>query len=781
VSRSLRGERGGVLALSAIIIPVFLLLTALSVDVGNWYTHKRQLQTRADAAAFAAGIEYAKSWKACVYAGTDPTRLADKATAALEIANAARQYAADPEASDYSPASPPSLLYNADIANQANLDVIINSPDFTNNNDNLDETTTDPGGSNPCFKHAGDDTSAAGGQWTDVKVKEKNLPSVFGGIGLGLFRNTARARVEIRPALSGRKFLPLAIPNNVVSKVQIRYYDECRDPNHTSPLAVKDLAPLPVADQGAWAGTGGGTLWALPAVDGDLSVGDKARSFHLPVPDYDPSCGDYLPIGVQVRLTSRDEININGDCGTLAASKFADCFNRLSQIRVWNDGNADSQPRLTNVTLTGGCPSEDAYFGTPLGGLSTCSYGVSAEVNWGTRDDGQLNVPANFQVSANGVQLNPPGGSPSGVWTTNGTPIVANPGPNPVTITLGWRDNDPTHSWAGDQCTNGNNTPCKYNGTQAAHRAFVGTNATAGAVELVRSSRTSFVSNLPGPPFDNAAGNGPLTGCANRQCEVFPTVGIRSVLKTGILTTLRLDDPQANQTLRCDPNAAQGQEFQTFQNGCGPWYGANTFTNGPWWNSTTKTCPPTSSFFSYNTMPAPYGKNSSTNYWQCVPTAPGLSTPVIGEGLSVATGNCSNINNNSCQQTTCLVDGNYDGKPNQTSVPWITKGDSNNGRVVRLFIIPYQALKNSSGGDPEETVPILGFASFYVMNWTGSNAQNSDPCPDPTFNGVAIPAPPPASATGVFIETVDYETGPVDQNATCVEGQLTPCRALLVR
>jgi hypothetical protein len=28
---------------------------------------------------------------------------------------------------------------------------------------------------------------------------------------------------------------------------------------------------------------------------------------------------------------------------------------------------------------------------------------------------------------------------------------------------------------------------------------------------------------------------------------------------------------------------------------------------------------------------------------------------------------------------------------------------------------------------------------------------------------------------------VDYEAGPVDPHATCVEGQLTPCRITLVR
>ena len=85
------------------MIPVFLLLTALVVDVGNWYTHKRQLQNRADAAAFAAGVEYARNWKACIQTGDAALR----ASTGGKIADAARQYAGDPEGSDYSTGSLP--------------------------------------------------------------------------------------------------------------------------------------------------------------------------------------------------------------------------------------------------------------------------------------------------------------------------------------------------------------------------------------------------------------------------------------------------------------------------------------------------------------------------------------------------------------------------------------------------------------------------------------------------------------------------------------------------
>ena len=178
---------------------------------------------------------------------------------------------------------------------------------------------------------------------------------------------------------------------------------------------------------------------------------------------------------------------------------------------------------------------------------------------------------------------------------------------------------------------------------------------------------------MPGLPFDNHRSGGSLTDCSNTDtCLIYPTVGTETVLKTGVFTTLRLDDPQANQTLQCDPDYAQGQEFSAFRYGCKPWYGANPFTNGTWWNTTTKQCPDGGQWFSYNTMPAPFGKNSSTNPWRCVLTAPGMSTGQVGDDIAVATDNCSNINNNSCQQFACNYDGNYDGKG---GVPgWDTTG-----------------------------------------------------------------------------------------------------------
>ena len=114
-------------------------------------------------------------------------------------------------------------------------------------------------------------------------------------------------------------------------------------------------------------------------------------------------------------------------------------------------------------------------------------------------------------------------------------------------------------------------------------------------------------------------------------------------------------------------------------------------------------------------------------------------------------------------------------------------GDSKYPRVINLFIVPYQASKGLTGQGDE--LPVLGFASFYVMNWTGSNGNQSDHCPDTTFDHdhnastpqIPLSNPPAGAISGVFVETVDYEPGPVDPTAICVEGQLTPCRVALVR
>ena len=504
MSRARRNERGQVIVLGAVMIPVFLLMAALVLDVGNWYTHKRQLQNRADAAAFAAGVSYGKNWKACVQ-NTDPA-------AQVAAAQRDRQHGTGvcgrPRSGRLRRASPGPCT-TREIANQSKLDVVINSTNYTDNTDDSDGGET----AWRLCAHAANPAIDSPRRGLDGCQGEGARPSVArsAGIGLPLSRNGARARIEIRPAISGTGSCRSRSRTTSITKVQIRYFDECRDPGHQNPLLVQNLKPLPDADQTAWTAAGGGVLWGVPS-SADPNVGSSTTAIPLTLPVYDPSCGDYLPIAVQVRLASRDEIDLDSQCSALVSADFADCFTRISQIRVWNDGNADNFVRVTNVRLTGGCPRQDAYFGRLPSGSTQCTYGVSADINWGTRPDGNKAIVANFTVTANGATLRPDGGAAgiNGTWSTTGTPITANPGANAVTMDLSWNDNDNTHTWQGNNCT-GNN--CKYSANNMpVHQAFVGTRQTAGAVDLVRTSLSSFVAavpgpgTVPGPAFDNAPG-----------------------------------------------------------------------------------------------------------------------------------------------------------------------------------------------------------------------------------------------------------------------------------
>ena len=401
----LRDERGQVIVLGAVMIPVFLLLTALVVDVGNWYTHKRQLQNRADAAAFAAGVEYAKNWKACVQTA-DP---ALKASTAQEIADAARQYAGDPEATDYAG----DALLPAHAREHARSRTRRSSTSRSTRRRTTTTTPTTPttttAAREPAETRATTTTRPArqhlaGRRTVDGRQGQGARPAV----ALRRHRAAAlaqrRARARRDPAGDQRhRFLPLAVPNNVITKVQVRYYNECTDAPQTllatrGPRAAPDRRPGRASRRRAAA-----TLWGLPS-GGDPTVGDPSQSFGLTLPSYG-GCGR-LPAGRRSRCGSRAATRSisTRSCAQLVAIKFADCFTRLSQIRVWNDGNADNQARLDErppdrrLRRAG----RRVLRTLPIG-ATNCQYDVSAEVDWGTRRRPPQQRPRELHREANGV------------------------------------------------------------------------------------------------------------------------------------------------------------------------------------------------------------------------------------------------------------------------------------------------------------------------------------------------------------------------------------------
>jgi hypothetical protein len=403
----------------------------------------------------------------------------------------------------------------------------------------------------------------------------------------------------------------------------------------------------------------------------------------------------------------------------------------------------------------------DAYFLRLGPGQANCRFGATANVDWGSRSEGT------FEVTVNGVSASGSGQGPNyPTWSTPES-IVANPAPNNysgdnITVTLSWEQTSGT--WQGNTCTGAGNNPCDFSGSYTVHRSWVGTDNNAGIVEMFgiryAGSTTladSFAADDPSDPND------PSTVSIN------VVVGLHANLKAGQFTILRQGDAQANQSLVCDPDYTQGQTYQMFRDGCKPPYSYNnTFLDqqtGFWWDGTE--CPASGAFFQPPSSPGNYANAP----WKCIPTEPGFRPVQIGDGIAAHTGNCTNMQNNSCSQTACVNPINYPGYPGNPTAPFnaISADDE---RVIKVYILPFGALKTSTGND---TVPLLDFAAFYVTGWKGQNNQNVDPCPGNDNNKADT-----GTIVGYFINWVD-PGGVGDPTASCTLDQLRPCVSSLVR
>ena len=132
----------------------------------------------------------------------------------------------------------------------------------------------------------------------------------------------------------------------------------------------------------------------------------------------------------------------------------------------------------------------------------------------------------------------------------------------------------------------------------------------------------------------------------NTTVTPYVTIGIHSALQPGDWSVLRLRSGQNNYSVICDPYWDQPSSVDSmaaFYYGCQAPYASNdTSTNSFWWNTSTKSCPATSSWFSYSGTPP--NVNYPHSPWECVQLDVGGNGFTVGDGIALATGNCKNPN-----------------------------------------------------------------------------------------------------------------------------------------
>lgn len=170
---------------------MILALSAIVVDVGNWYVHKKRLQTLVDAGAFAGATKFV----GCSFQFGDPV------AANAAIKSAALAYSGD---TIRDPAT-----INLQVQEPNDVRIVLNSAQYW-----TDGYPTDGVGLDDTLDQDGDPLTAGdpcSSKTLDVKATDDDAPLLFGFIPL-VIDPKSKARVEIRQIKEQSGMLPWAVP-----------------------------------------------------------------------------------------------------------------------------------------------------------------------------------------------------------------------------------------------------------------------------------------------------------------------------------------------------------------------------------------------------------------------------------------------------------------------------------------------------------------------------------------------------------------------------------------
>jgi hypothetical protein len=514
-------ERGATIVLVAASIGALILVTALVVDVANWYVHKRHLQVQADAAALAGGAAF--TLPSC----NDNT-----------IYKAVQQYSGV-KSTFLAVASP----YNAQLGGttDANVHVLVNRPEDNGYWSN-GYTTNGPA---PCAS-----------SMVDVKMTESNLPW-FLRLPVIVPAINAHARVSMRlvSQLSGQ--LPIGIPDVNPQSGAVIFYDEA-DPSNLSTTYARYLRKINTAGGlNEWANVdGSGTATPISVTMPDSGRLGAVTAFSSDGP---PASAAMSISGTVTEICGRARVDCYDDpaaSGLLFAHGYA------------GGAAPNKTPVVKGATLsTSNCPDSYAYFT-----YNDASCAATLTVNFDTT----ITNPSNVQLSLSttgtctvGSDSNNPPNSKTRTYTVN---IPAHVGPCPITITWVVRaetnfPSPPTPP--GLSCSNNfnNSNPCRGS-FGVVQRTFSGNEDFSGPV------RTAHLLNM-GSGFGSPACPGPLG--YGPACNSFPTGEAHSlavdVQLAGAVSTSNADPPvllrivggSRNGTIDCNKT---GNLRDQLANGC---------------------------------------------------------------------------------------------------------------------------------------------------------------------------------------------------------------------
>lgn len=680
---AVRRESGQVVVFFALLIPVLFGLAAVVMDVGNWFVHKRHLQTQVDAAALAAG----PAFEGCFL---------DPASANLGIASRALAYAGDTlRPGKLGPGLPDSTT-NTQVQTPDDVRIVLNANRYWQPSDGMVPGTNGYGLDNT-LDSADADTfgDPCNERYLDVKGTDEDAPPLWGLIPFTPDPKS-KARVEIRDLESARGMLPWAVPEIDPAAVVALFVDE--DPTGAEPEVFK-TQDLMEQDLGLpW------STWVTAAGQENITLD-----------------GGHVSTGVVILISKNDETPpLSGDLSDTCTSSpgLIACYGNptgltsgLSYIHAYNGGTGATlqNPIVREVTLTDiGCPAGDdsAPYFTLSGG---CTAAIEAVVDFGPVAAGQADPrdwPACVTLNASpGGTLIPAGNVVGGIRFT-GTTMNLPTGAGQIALDLSWESED--QPGGPDNC---NNT--RWSGTEDKVAAPYVADTASGPIEYLQL----YATKDDGTPVNpNSVERNTLGNTYNYVVHVgLPKPHDLDVNYTDPPLLLRMASPSGSQNQAWDCDA--GQNFrEEITNGCETTYIENYRDDdgdGVYqWNnilcagwSTTNLPPPT-----IGPGPSPYPSD-------CVITETGDKTGQLRDGL------------HDRLETPCY-ENNWPGDATELAEFKGPDGQSyaSDPRYVTLIITDDTAFTGSGN----EALPIKYFAGFYVTGWDYHPTQ-SPGCPDSAF------------------------------------------------
>jgi Flp pilus assembly protein TadG len=539
-----RKDAGSFLVVGAIVLAVFGLLGGALLEVGQWYQHRRALQSQTDAAALSA----AQALNACFNIGS---QFPNEGAADAYIESWAANYggftssATGQVGSPYNPQFGKGSSYMAFDNNTFPTAAVHMYPSPAA------QTTKDLGPE--CFldgNPANTDPSNVN-LMEDVRTTQAGIPPFFTFSPLATVH--AWARVQLQAIKSLKPTLPLAVPDVNPKHVAVTFVD-----NSTGQALSGCSNP--------------GCVFPLSGPTSSVTLNDWSGAATIPVPAAGANIGVRVSIGAQ-----------NGSCAGVNATSTYTCYdystggqpsNRgVVTIRSYSTASVSGTPILRSVT-PGSC-SGQPYFSTYQATGGTCTAGVTAVADFPSGAT-QLQVSGTIGTGGQAIQLSlsqSPAGSNN--WVSNTVSIPTGTGPQDVY--LSWRYTSGNNTVRGD-FNGGNPVQQIFSGSDGSDptepggpimAAVVDTGTTPGYSLPAGSSATVAVTiGLTGgvhvnPRCSSAGGN----SGAQYVCASDPPLLLRTKSATS--------NSSLTYTIDCGtvPGHTGGTTYQQFRYGC-----ANSFS-----------------------------------------------------------------------------------------------------------------------------------------------------------------------------------------------------------